>query len=732
MIVGLKIRVLSVLIYGCLFLFMAEMPAFSSSDPKRILSLIDYIGSDYQNAVENGAVINHNEYNEMLEFSSEAEHLFGRLLGSREDKADIGSDIIRLSALITDRSSVKEVKRLSKSIKEKIVVSYGINPYPEKPPSRAAGKELYSSYCSQCHGVKGAGDGLLAMGLSPRPTNFLDPDFYAGLSPFKAHNAMTFGLKGTAMPSFPALSDIDKWDVAFYLSSLAADEDGNNKGGNLASDLPEEVKDYKILATLTNDEVKDRIGEHIGDKREREYVFAYLRSGDYQSLDSPLVMANQLLDDSLKLYRSGSSREAHEKALDAYLLGFEQVESDLFVRDKGLASQIESKLSQLREAIKSEIPIEEVTALRDDIGKDLESASDVLAGEQPVDAYMSFLNSFAIILREGLEAILVIAAIIAFLNATGARAYVRYIHFGWILAIVVGLLTWVLARTIISISGAQREVIEGLTALTAACVLFYVSYWLITKIEVRKWKEYIEGKVKRALTKKNLLALASVSFFAVYREAFETVLFYQALWFQSENSKSAVVWGFIAGLALLVVLFIVVFKMALRIPIRYFFSFTSIFLYLLSFTLLGKGIRELQEAGVVSETSAGFLPRLEALGIYPTFETAAPQALMILAFAFALFWLGYVRRERDKREIAVSVSQIGDDMKSIYEAFDHIKGHIISWRRCKDIDLEAEDLDKRIQEVMGHVDGLENKLTDFYDDVVSKSGEPSKAYLTKL
>jgi high-affinity iron transporter len=280
---------------------------------------------------------------------------------------------------------------------------------------------------------------------------------------------------------------------------------------------------------------------------------------------------------------------------------------------------------------------------------------------------------------------------------------------------------------VISISGAQREVIEGVTSLVAAAVLFYVSYWLISKIEVRVWKQYIQGKVERALSKGSVIALASVSFFAVYREAFETVLFYQALWFQSENSRTAVLWGLTAGALLLVVLFYVIFKLALRIPLKYFFSVTSLFLYLLSFILLGKGIKELQEAGIVGATPVGFIPHIDILGLYPTLETALPQALLLAAFVFALVWLEYVKREREKNEIAVSVARIAEDMKSMHTAFDHIKGHIIEWRKCEDIDLEAEDLDRRIQDVISHVDELESKVGDFYT-VVTKNNHPAKPH----
>ena len=149
------------------------------------MSLVDYIGGDYQNAVLDGEVINDGEYKEMLEFSSETEELFQTLKSSEGDKANIESEIDELSDLIANKSSVKKVEEVSKNIKEKIISSYNIVPHPEKSPSLEIGKELYNNNCSQCHGLSGAGDGSLAKGLNPPPTKFIDPDFYSGLSPFK-------------------------------------------------------------------------------------------------------------------------------------------------------------------------------------------------------------------------------------------------------------------------------------------------------------------------------------------------------------------------------------------------------------------------------------------------------------------------------------------------------------------------------------------------------------------
>ncbi len=693
--------------------------------------MVDYIGGDYQNAVLNGEVINSDEYNEMLEFSAETKELFQSLKSSDGDKASIESEINELSTLITSKSSVQDVEQVSNAIKEKIISSYGIIPHPEKRPSLQVGKELYANNCSQCHGMTGAGDGSLAQGLNPPPTVLVDPDFYSGLSPFKVHNTMTFGIAGTAMPAFPQISDDKKWDVAFYVMSLGAANENSNSWAQITPSLTNEIKDYKNLAVLSNDQIVHEINPNLSDE-DQDIAISYLRTGMFDdtaaSTSSAIAMTSELLNDSLILYKSGKTQESFETALDAYLLGFEQVEPDLFVKDRKFTAEMEANFGDYRNAVKSGKNIDEVEILNAKLQENLVSAAGILESESS-SKFISFLNSFAIMVREGLEAILIIAAIIAFLNATGSRKSIKYIHYGWIAAIGAGILTWFLAKTVISISGAQREIIEGITALMAAAVLFYVSYWLITKIEVKKWKEYIQGKVENAVSRNSVIALASVSFFAVYREAFETVLFYQALWYQAENSHSAVIWGIVAGAAVLVVLFYVIFKMALRIPIKYFFTFTSIFLYFLAFILLGKGIKELQEAGVINTTPLEFLPYIDTIGFYPTLETSVPQAILVLAFIFATFWLGYVKREREKKELVVTVSQISEDMKSMQAAFNHIKGHIIEWRRCKDINLEAEDLDNQIQEVVSHVDELESKLGIFYD-VVSKNTEtlPKKVH----
>lgn len=723
------LRVISCLSACLFFLFLFASALYASEEAERVLSIVDYIGGDYKNAIQEGRVIDEREYKEMLGFSSDVIELFSELKASDGDKAGIETDLIKLRKNIEDKSPDKEIELISKGIKDKIISAYNIIPYPQNHPSLRAGKGLYEKSCAECHGVVGAGNGPSAPGLSSPPTNFTNGADIGGLSPFKVFNTMSFGVTDTAMPEFPTLSENDKWNIAFYVLSLRFNQKESKEGEKIfkAINIPEELKNPKVLATLSDDELSDNLKPYVKNEKDLPKILAFLRRGtiEAEKEENPLAATGVILKEAIELYGQGNKKDAYDRALDAYLNEFEKVEPMIISKDPKFGLALESKFVKIRGLIKDERPVEEIKALHGEIESDLKRASVILQTNEPFGKALSFINSFAILIREGLEAALIVAAVLAFLGATGARGAIKYVHLGWILALVAGLLTWFLAQTVISISGAQREIMEGVTSLFAAAVLFYVSYWLITKIEVKKWKEYIQGKVKRALSKESVFALASVSFFAVYREAFETVLFYQALWLQADNSKDAVIWGLAVGTVLLIGLVLVIFKLGLRIPLKYFFSITSFLLYFLSFVLAGKGVRGLQEAGIVGITPLNFIPQVEILGIYPTLETTIVQGVLFLALIGAILWLGFINQERERKTIVASVSHIADDMKTMHEAFEHIKGHITEWRRCEEINIEAEEIDGQIQDVLKRVDELENKLEDFFDTVL-KNRETSK------
>lgn len=709
-----KISTITIYIFS-VFLLISSV-ATASEEIQRIVSLVDYIGGDYKNAVSSGEIINELEYQEMVDFSSTILEL------SRNSVTDekFLSGFRELEKKILSRSDIAEVNRLASRLKAELISDYNLKPYPSSQPDIQTGKLLYETNCSTCHGLSGKGDGVLSKNLEPPPTDFTEEGTKLILSPFKVFNTATFGIEGTSMPAFKTLSDDDKWNVSFYVTSLGYTGSGpQNPGGSNTSlntdNLPGDLKDYKTLAILSNEELIDKTGSITSNP---ESMVAYLRTTNIKGSsesdsNSPVKFTISKLGNALELYKSGNKSAALKESIDAYLEGFEQVEPQISAKDSKLVFEIEKNMSIFRSSIKSNVELSEIEDLYTEIILDLEEAGTILSSNSSVSSYVTFISSFSIIVREALEAILIIAAIIAFLYASGSKQAVKYIHFGWIAAILCGFATWFVATNVVKISGAQREVIEGITSLAAAAVLFYVSYWLISKIEVNKWKHYIKDKLNRALNKKSIFALMSVSFLAVYREAFETVLFYQALIYQSESTMPQVLWGLVAGIVFISIVTVVVHKLALKIPLKYFFSFTSLFLYFLCFILVGKGVKELQAANYITSTRLDFLPYIDVLGIYPTYETFIPQLFIAFAFVFAFCWIAYVTHVKERNEITESVSKISDEIETIQMSFEHLKGHIIEWKKCENIDLEAEELDNQIHQASDHFNQLKVKLDKF-------------------
>jgi high-affinity iron transporter len=250
----------------------------------------------------------------------------------------------------------------------------------------------------------------------------------------------------------------------------------------------------------------------------------------------------------------------------------------------------------------------------------------------------AFFGSFIILLREGVEAILVLAAIMAALIKTGRREAMKYIHIGWISAVVLGFATWWVADNLIQISGASRELTEGFAALFAAAILVYVGFWLHNASHSQRWKKFVGHKIDNAMEGGTLWVLATVAFLAVYREMFETVLFYQAMWVQLDTgSEQSFLLGIVAAVTVLVVVSLLVYRAGIKLPIRQFFQINAILLFLLAVVFTGQGIAALQEAGIVSTSMLDF-PRIEVLGVYPTAQSLGLQLLVLMLGAGLLMY----------------------------------------------------------------------------------------------
>lgn len=639
----------SVVFFGMFLLASLLFPSFAlaQDQARRLVAVLDYLSSDYKNAVQGGKIANQDEYSEMQEFSKRSLDLLSQMKANEKtDKAGVEPDLQSLAKQIDNKADPITIAELAQTAKQKLMTAYGIVPYPKSLPSLESGRKLFLENCAQCHGVSGKGDGPGRETMNPKnptPANFTDPERMAGLSPFKAFNTASFGIEGTAMASFAALSEEQRWQLAFYVMSLrfseaqAANGEKLVKNQNLASDLT----GVPTLATLSDEKLTEKLEGRFASEAQLNDALAYLRRGILAKKPTdPLVIARTRLREASELYAQGEKERAYQKAVEAYLDGFEMAEPTLFAKDAAFGRGIEAQFTQFRTAIKQDVSAEEIQKRQQEIDTKLDQAAEILARDESFSGYYSFANSALIILREGLEAALILAAILAMLKVLGATEAIRYIHLGWILALVAGGLTWLAAQTVLTFSGQHRESMEGFLTLFAALVLFYVGYWLHTRSEAKKWQVYIQEKVKDMLSAKRIFALIGISFFAVYREAFEVVLFYQALWLQDQNNHGPVLWGFVAGMAALIIVTFAILKLGLRIPLKYFFGATGALLYIMAFIFAGNGIKELQAAGWAPTTPLSFPIQIPLLGIYPTFETLGAQGLLLMAFLATTMWLG--------------------------------------------------------------------------------------------
>ena len=331
---------------------------------------------------------------------------------------------------------------------------------------------------------------------------------------------------------------------------------------------------------------------------------------------------------------SALAKRSDKIAVDAYMT-FEQVETSIRAKNPGLASELEGNFAWLRtRAVKADQA--ERNTIRERLLAGLERAERVVA-DRPSGMNL-FVASFFLLLREGFEAILIVAALMTFLAKAGAPERRREVARGAWLAVAASLLTWVLVELLLQVTTGGREMIEGGTMLLAAAVLFYVSYWLLSKIEAAKWTAFVRGKMQSALSSGSGVALSAVAFLAVYREGFETILFYKALFTSAGSSGVPVVAGIAVGAVGLVAVYLLINQLGLRVAMKPFFAVTGVMLYYMAFVFAGKGIAALQEAQVIPLTVIEGAPRIPVLGIYPTVESLIVQGLLIVLAIVAAVW----------------------------------------------------------------------------------------------
>ena len=270
-----------------------------------------------------------------------------------------------------------------------------------------------------------------------------------------------------------------------------------------------------------------------------------------------------------------------------------------------------------------------------EVGALLDRAEQVMADDDAAGATTAFIGALTILLREGLEALLIVIAIVAFLRKAGRTEAMPYVHGGWIGALLAGAATWTAATYLVEISGASREITEGFAALFAAAVLVSVGIWMHGKSQADAWQRYIREKLSHALSKGSAWFLFLLAFVVVYREAFETVLFYAALW--SQGHHPSIMAGAATAVVALAVIAWLMLRYSRKLPFGRFFAISAALVAVLAVVLAGKGVAALQEAGWLPMSLVNG-PRIDLLGIHPTLESLGIQLAVIAVLAVGFTW----------------------------------------------------------------------------------------------
>jgi len=609
-----------------------------AADAQTAWRLLDYIAVDYAGAVNHGAVSSPAEYAEQQEFAATVgTHIAA--LPEKPGKAALVAQSDALKKAIASKSEPKDVADASHRLATALLAAYPVPLAPARVPDFAHGAQLFQQNCMACHGATGNGDGPAAKALATPPIAFTDQDRARERSVFSLYQIVTQGVDGTPMPSFASLSDDDRWSLALYVGHFAVPDPVATAGEQLwqrDAGTRKEVPDLTSLVTTTPAALGKRLGQEQADE-----IMGYLRR--HPEVLAPKVSASSLsivrdkLKASLAAYREGDKPGASTLALSAYLDGFEPIEPLLGTRDSTLLEHIEGSMGEYRAAIEHGATVDDV-ATREQVLSNLLDDAETALSPNASGTLSTFIGAATILLREGLEALLIVVAMIAFLRKAERMEVMPYVHAGWTGALVAGFLTWVVATWLIGISGASRELTEGFGSVFAAVVLLSIGIWMHGKSQAGQWQRYIKARMATALSGRSAWFLFGLAFIVVYREVFETILFYAALW--TPGSGAALLAGAATACVALAIIAWALLRYSRILPIAKFFNYSSWLMAILTVVLAGKGIAALQEAGIVGIRPLGGVPRLELIGLFPTWQSVGAQGLMVAA-VIAGFWANH-------------------------------------------------------------------------------------------
>jgi high-affinity iron transporter len=411
-------------------------------------------------------------------------------------------------------------------------------------------------------------------------------------------------------------------------------------------------------------------GVYTGEKREIGQAEDLAKAAVRSDVDD----IRSKLDEMLNLYKQGNYEGASIMSRTAYLDSYEKIEIPLRPINPDFTLEMEIKFAEMRNLIQSKASYEQLLQKTVEIRRGLDESERLVSGTGILAPTIAFSSSFSIIFREGLESALIIGAIITYLEASRTERFKKHVYMGILLAAAATGVTWFVAQYIIEISGASRELIEAIAGISAVAVLFWVSFWVLNKIETKKWIEFVKAKVWQATTTGSVMVFLLLAFFTVYREGFETILFYKAMLSFARYMEWYVVAGFVLGLAVIIGIALIVRKLGKKLPLRVLFGLTMGIGAYMSIAFMGNAVREFQELGYIPTTPLlSYIPRFDInlatmTGIHPTLESVVAQLILLSIYVAGSLYV-LVLQPRRKRAIESSRKSMADLKKREQERF---------------------------------------------------------------
>lgn len=395
--------------------------------------------------------------------------------------------------------------------------------------------------------------------------------------------------------------------------------------------LAEEQPDLELLRTQF-DELTNTVEEFVNGTLEET------ATGDYS-----LATLIALLDDSSDSLKNGKLDDA-KNSLREFIQIWPNVEGEVRTKNAPLYTQLENELPLIIGQLSNK-------------GYDIDKANQQIKGFKQQIALLqtndsfSFWDSALILLREGLEALLIIMALLTFLTNAKQQAMRKWVFVGAGAGIALSIIVAVMMSTVLqSVTiGNDREMMEGYVGLVAAALMIGVGIWMHQKSNVASWNRYISKQMGQAISKGSVLAMASVSFLSVFREGAETIVFYAGI--APKMSTVEFVAGILLAVVILAIVAFVFMKLSHRIPIHRFFAVATILIYVLAFKIIGVSLHTLQLTNVINTTIQPRLPIIDFIGFYPTNETIMAQLGLLLIILVAA-WIRKASNRSNKAQLS--------------------------------------------------------------------------------